>query len=88
MAVGAATGKRGEALGIASAVAGASYLISSMAPLVEWLEPARYLSLFYWTVGNGQLEDGLSIGSVLVLVAVGVVVAVVALRAFDRHDLT
>ena len=59
-----------------------------MAPLVEWLEPARYASLFYWAVGNGQLEDGLSIGSVVVLVAVGAALAVVTLRAFDHHDLT
>ena len=88
MALGAATGNRGEALGLASGVAAASYLVSSMAPLVSWLEPARYASLFYWAVGNDQLENGLSIGDALVLSAVGVVLAVVALRAFDRHDLT
>ncbi len=58
-----------------------------MAPLVEWLEPARYLSLFYWTVGNGQLEDGLSMGSVLSS-SRSAWCAVVALLAFDRHDLT
>ena len=88
VAVGAATGNRGQALGIASTVAAASYLVSSMAPLVSWLEPLRYLSLFYWSVGNDQLDSGLSIGSLVVLVAVGVAGAVAALVAFDRHDLT
>jgi ABC-2 type transport system permease protein len=88
MAVGARTGNKGEALGIASGVAAASYLISSMAPLVEWLEPARYASLFYWAVGDGQLDEGLSLASLAVLLGVSLVLGVVTLRLFDRHDLT
>jgi ABC-2 type transport system permease protein len=88
MALGARTGNRGEALGIASGVAAASYLISSMAPLVSWLEPLRYASLFYWAVGNGQLDNGLSLGSLAVLLAVSVVFALAAVRLFDRHDLS
>jgi ABC-2 type transport system permease protein len=88
MAVGARTGNRGEALGLASAIAAASYLVSSMAPLVSWLEPFRYVSLFYWSVGDGQLENGLSLASLAVLLAVGVVLAAVTARLFDRHDLS
>lgn len=87
LAIGAATGARGTALAVASAVASASYLISAMAPLVDWLEPLRYLSLFYWSVANGQLDDGLGIGSFVLLVGVGVALGWWAIVAFRRHDL-
>jgi ABC-2 type transport system permease protein len=88
LAVGAATGKRGESLGVASVVAAASYLVSSLAPLVSWLKPARYLSLFYWSVGDNQLENGLSLGGFAILVAVGAAIGAAAIWAFTRHDLS
>lgn len=88
LAIGALTGSRGTAIAIAATVAAASYLISSMAPLVGWLEPFRYASLFYWAVGDGQLEDGLSWASLAALVGTGVVLAVVATAAFERHDVS
>ena len=55
LAVGALTGRRGTAIGVASAIAAASYLVSSLAPVVCWIRPARFASLFYWSVGNNQL---------------------------------
>jgi beta-exotoxin I transport system permease protein len=85
--VGAATGNRGLAVGIASTAAAASYLVSSMAPVVSWLDPVKYASLFYWSVGNDQLVDGLSIGAGAVLLGVGAVLGVVATLLFDAHDL-
>lgn len=88
LAIGAATGHRGAALGTSAAAASTAYLISSMAPLVSWLKPARYISIFYWAVGNGQLDRGLSFDSFLVLVGVGVVTGSIALVAFQRHDLS
>jgi ABC-2 type transport system permease protein len=86
--VGAWTGARGTAIAIAASVASASYLVSSMAPLVSWLQHVRVASLFYWAVGDDQLDKGLSLGALLVLVGVGVVLAVAALVAFERHDLS
>jgi beta-exotoxin I transport system permease protein len=87
LAIGAGTGNRGVALGVTSTVAAASYLVSSMAPVVSWLDPAKYLSLFYWSVGDNQLQDGLSVAGAAVLVGVGLVLAVVADRLFQSHDL-
>ena len=87
LAIGAGTGNRGLALGIASTAAAASYLVSSMAPVVSWLNPAKYLSLFYWSVGNNQLQNGLSVGGCAVLVGVALVLAVLANRLFESHDL-
>lgn len=86
--VGAWTGTRGTAIAVAASVASASYLVSSMAPLVSWLEHVRVVSLFYWAVGDSQLDKGLSLTALLVLVGVGVVLAVAAFAAFERHDLS
>ncbi len=88
MVIGAATGNRGLSIGAASAVAAASYLASSMAPLVSWLSPVKYLSLFYWSVGNNQLGNGVALGGLGVLLGAGVVLAALAVRTFERHDLS
>ena len=84
--VGALTGSRGTALGVTSAVAAASYLVSSLAPVTQAIRPLRFVSLFYWSTGNGQLGSGLSAESVAVLTGTAVVLAVAAARAFDRLD--
>ena len=85
--IGAATGRRGPALGVTAGVAAASYLISSLAPVVAWLRPARYVSLFYWAAGNHQLVSGLSAWSLLVLAGAGLVLLAAAVSAFGRLDL-
>jgi ABC-2 type transport system permease protein len=87
LAVGARTGSRGTALGVAGALAAASYVIGSLALTVHWMHPLRYTSLFYWSVGHRQLVDGLSIPSLLVLLGTGVVLGVLALAGFRRVDL-
>ena len=86
LAVGAATGARGMRSRSRLPVAAGSYLVSSMAPLVSWLEPAKYASLFYWSVGDNQLGVGLSLGAFAILLGVAVVIAIVAIKAFERHD--
>lgn len=86
MAVGALTGKRGTAIGVATALAAASYLVSSLAPVASWIRPAKYASLFYWSVGNNQVTAGVSWADFIVLVSVGVVAAVATVLAFRRFD--
>lgn len=85
--VGVATGSRGLAIGIASAVAAASYVISSLAPTIDWIRPARFVSPFYWAVGGNPLEGGLGLGAAGALV--GVTAGLLAAAAFvmRRADL-
>ena len=85
--VGSITGSRGTALGVASAVATVSYVVSSMAPVVTWLKPLRPFSLFYWSIGDNQLVYGLSGRSWLVLGLVAVALVVASMAAFDRLDI-
>jgi ABC-2 type transport system permease protein len=85
--VGSWTGSRGTALGITGAVAATSFLVSSLAPVVAWLRPAKYASLFYWSIGNGQLAHGLTLASAGVLVLVGAILLFASFWAFSRLDL-
>lgn len=84
--IGAITGSRGMALGITSAVAAITYLISSLAPSVHWLRPARYVSAFFYAVGDNQLQHGLPLTWAGVLVITTIVLASAAVVAFDRLD--
>ena len=80
--------ERGLGLGIAAGAASLSFLLSSLAPLVDWLDPWKALSPFYWAVGNGQLSDGLGWDGFGVLLLTTVVALIAAMWAFDHHDAT
>ena len=84
--VGTLSGSRGRALGVAGGVAAASYVVSSLAPVIGWIHPLRFASLFFYAVGDRQLVDGLSATSLVVLVGVGVVLAGASVAAFERAD--
>jgi ABC-2 type transport system permease protein len=87
LAIGAWAGRRGTALGITASIAAASYLVSSLAPVVAWIRPARYASLFYWSVGNAQLTTGLTATSSAILAATGIALLAAAAAAFNHLDL-
>jgi beta-exotoxin I transport system permease protein len=87
MAVGASTGRRGSAVGVTAAIAAASYLVSSLAPVISWIGPARYASLFYWSVGNNQITDGVTIADLAVLIIVGLCALGAAVLTFRRLDI-
>lgn len=88
MAAGAATGRRGTALGLGAGLAAASYLLSSLAATISVIRPARYLSLFYWSVGDNQVSQGVSAGDFAVLAAAGLLALCAAVAAFSRADLS
>lgn len=88
MAVGAATGKRGTALGIGAGLAAVSYLISSLATTISAIRPGRYVSLFYWSAGNDQISSGVGVTGFAVLIAVGIGALGAAVVAFRRADLS
>jgi beta-exotoxin I transport system permease protein len=87
VAIGAATGRRSVAAGIAAVLAVGAYMVNALAPLAPGLEPWRWLSLFYHAVGYDPLRNGLALGHVLVLLGVSLVMLVAALVSFDRRDL-
>ena len=87
MAAGALTGRRGTAIGAGTALAAASYLVSSLAPVASWIRPGRYASLFYWSVGNSQITQGVTPGDYAVLIITGLCALAAAMLAFRRLDI-
>jgi ABC-2 type transport system permease protein len=87
MAIGAYTGSRSTALGAGTALAAVSYLLGSLAPAVSWLHPARFASLFYWSVANNQITHGPRLADYVVLTTVALAALAAAAAAFRRLDL-
>ncbi len=87
LAVGAATGRRGLARGVATLLAVAAYLASTLPDLVSWLRPVRPLSPWYHALGVDPLTAGFLPLHLLVLIAMTGLSAGAAIVAFDRRDL-
>lgn len=87
LAVGAATGSKALGTGIAATVAAATYLVSSLAPVVSGVRPLRWGSPFWYATGGNPLANGLVVRDVAVLVAGTLVLWALAVVAFDRRDL-
>jgi len=87
LAVGAATGRRAVGVAAGGAVALLAYLLNALAPLVDWLAPARRASLFYYYGGIEALRRGTTVAGVGVLLAFTAVCLAAALLLFDRRDL-
>jgi ABC-2 type transport system permease protein len=85
--VGAFTGRRGVALGVAAGAAVAAYLVNSLASLVHFLEPIRTASPFYHYAASDPLRHGLAAGHVAFLLLLGLAAAAAATIAFDRRNL-
>jgi len=86
--LGAWTGSRGLALSVASAVAAATYLISSLAPVISWLGPVKHISPFYWALGNDPVANGISGWGLLALLVTALILigaAGVMYRRLDVH---
>lgn len=87
MILGILTSSRGIALGLTSAIAAVSFLVSSLAPVVSWVHALRPASLFYWAVGSDQLMNGPSATAWAVLAGVALVLHLTAAALVDRMDI-
>lgn len=85
--IGALTGSRGTTLGITSALAVVCYLISSLAPAISWIHAIRWISPFWWSVGAGQLSNGLGWGDAVALAVTTTLLVVGAVGATRRMDI-
>ena len=87
LALGSAWGKRGRSIGISGAVAVAGYFTYALAPIVEGLESAKYVTPFYYYIGADPLVNGLSLAHAGVLVALTSALVAVAAVTLQRRDL-
>jgi ABC-2 type transport system permease protein len=85
-AIGAATGRRGLAIGVATALAVASYVLYVLGQLVHGITPYRGLSSFSQALDRGPVGTTWPPGLVTML-AIAAVATVVGVVRFDRRDL-
>jgi ABC-2 type transport system permease protein len=77
----------GSTVGITSAVAVFTFFLNGLGAIVDVLQPARYLSPFYWYLGDTvPLSKGFTFGY-LALAVVAVVGSLFAARSFETRDL-
>ena len=86
-AIGAFTGNRGLSLGVSAGAAAASYVINTLASIVDVLEPAIWLSPFFYYNGNVPILNGLDPLHLSLLLLVIAVPAIAGYFAFLRRDL-
>ena len=86
-AVGAFTGNRGLSLGVSAGAAAATYVINTLAAIVDVLEPAKWLSPFFYYNGNVPIANGLDPLHVSLFLVVIAVPAIAGYIAFQRRDL-
>lgn len=87
-ALGAATGRRSVALGVSMSSAIAMFLMYSLAPIVDFLEPTTTFNPMQWTIGSQPLTQGLSIGYTIATIVISVVFFAVSFRFFERRDIS
>jgi ABC-2 type transport system permease protein len=80
--LGSALGKRGLVIGLTSAFAFLSYLITSLVSIVPSLKGVEKASLFHY-----QSPTAISFAHVLVLIVFGIIVTVLAFILFRRRDI-
>lgn len=87
IALGAGTGRRSLATGVAAAVGIAGWLINSFAPLVGTIDWLKYVSPFYYYAGHDPLAQGVDVVGIVVLGAVSLVLTAVGIVGIERRDL-
>lgn len=75
------------ALATISALLFALYLLFVFSLSIEWLEPFRYLSPFYYNNPREVVSDGLNIFKTSVLALGSIVLYFIALNRFQKRDL-
>ncbi len=86
LAAGAATGRPGTAGAIAAAISATCYLSATMLPVAGLETLARWSPWFYYN-GSVPLTNGIDLGHLGVLVALGALALASALMLFARRDL-
>jgi beta-exotoxin I transport system permease protein len=85
LAVGAATGRRGLAIGIGAGAAVASFVLFGLAPLSSTTEALQVVSPFYWFLGGEPVANGFDpmfLGLVVLIAAL----LGISVWSFERRD--
>jgi ABC-2 type transport system permease protein len=85
-AVGAATGRRAVALGVAAGAALLAYAAKGLLPQVDGLAWTKDYSAFTWLNGSEPLRNGVDWGYLGIMLAIAAVLVALGTWAFNRRD--
>jgi len=85
LAVGAAVASRTLALGLPAALAAGGYLVAGLHELAGWLDPFRFLSVFWW-IGSSPLQNGVRGWGLLVVAVAALAALAAAMVLLERRD--
>jgi len=86
LSVGAATGRKGLAGGVAAIVGVTGFLLDTFLSVVDLLDPARFISVFYYYNGNDVILNGINYVHFFTLVGIALVAVAVAVWRFEQRD--
>ena len=84
--IGMASGKRGITMGLGVVIGAGSFLITTFAKAVDWLQPYEKISLFYYFPAPEIVKNGIRLSDIIVLTAVAAISITVAVILFRRRD--
>jgi ABC-2 type transport system permease protein len=84
--VGAATGRRGLAVGVGAGFAVFGFAANGILSQIDGLEWIEGLSPFQWLNGNAPLRNGVHAGDALIMAGLAIIFVVVGLLVFQRRD--
>ena len=87
LAVGAATGRKGLAGVVAAVVGVIGFLLDTFLSVVDLLEAARFISVFYYFNSNDVILNGINFVHFLTLIAISVAAIVLSAWRFERRDI-
>jgi ABC-2 type transport system permease protein len=86
-AVGAATGRRGSAIAVATVAAVGGYLVRMLLAVADVLRPARYLTPWHWYLDRNMLAQGPAPVAIVVPLLLSALFLAAGWTAFVRRDL-
>ncbi len=87
LALGAWTGSRAVAIGVASGPAVVLYVLWGLAPLVDALEATNPINPWYWSLAGDPVINGIQGANLLLLFGMTAAFSAVAVVGFRRRDL-
>ena len=85
--VGMLSGSKGLATLVSILVIIGSFILSTFAPAVEWLEKVEKLSLVYYFPATNVVNYGIALRNVAVLGGITIVLLIIAFLLFRRRDI-
>ncbi|MBC7943605.1 ABC transporter permease subunit [Candidatus Saccharibacteria bacterium] len=84
--IGLSTGKKGVTTGLGVLFTVGSFLLTTFATSVDWLQPYETVSLLHYFAATDIAKNAINIGDVLVYAGIIVVFLLIAVLSFRRRD--